>query len=416
MNTRPRSLSVLAVHRYYWPDSPPYAALLRAIVEQWHRDGHRVDVLSSQPSYKPEVVGERRPPVELVDHATVRRVDMRPDRSGRQRRLFNMVWFPLVVAVRVLLGRRHDVVMCSTAPPVLLGAAVSLAARLRGAQFVYHCMDLHPEIGALSGEFAHPVVYRIMERLDLSTCRRASVVVVLSGDMKEALLRRDSGLADRVVVLNNFALPDFDPAEAASSPVAPAVARLRISFTGNLGRFQGLDVIIRAVLGQDSRLDLVELVFMGEGAAKQHLEGLVAAAPAERRNRVVFVPHGTPASARALLRTSDMGLVSLTPGVIGFAYPSKTATYLSEGVPLLLAVEPGCELAKLVESEGVGLHLSVDDEQAVVERILGLIERRDDLPAMSRRALEVWEREFAAEVQLPRWSKLLMDLSQGSAA
>ena len=111
-----------------------------------------------------------------------------------------------------------------------------------------------------------------------------------------------------------------------------------------------------------------------------------------------------------------MGLVSLTPGVIGYAYPSKTATYLSEGLPLLLAVERGCELSTLVESEGVGFHLSVEDEGAVVERILELLERRADLPDMSRRALKVWEREFAAEVQLPRWSKLLTDLAQGAVA
>ena len=240
--------------------------------------------MTSQPSYKPEAVGERRSRVELVDHATVRRIYMRPDRSGRLRRLFNVVWFPMVVAVRVLFGRRYDVVMCSTAPPVLLGAAVSLAARIRGARFVYHCMDLHPEIGALSGEFALPLIYRIMERLDTSTCRRASAVVVLSGDMKEALLRRDSRLAQRIVVLNNFELPDFDAIGTPSSPLEPQPVRVRISFTGNLGRFQALDVIIRAVLGQDSRLDLVELVFMGEGAAKRHLESLVSAAPAERRS------------------------------------------------------------------------------------------------------------------------------------
>jgi glycosyltransferase involved in cell wall biosynthesis len=223
-------------------------------------------------------------------------------------------------------------------------------------------------------------------------------------------------LADRIVVLNNFELPDFDASATAVSPLQPSGVRLRISFTGNLGRFQGLDVIVHAVLSQDSRLDGAELVFMGEGAAKQHLESIVAAAPKERRNRVVFLPHGTPSSARALLRTSDIGLVSLTPGVIGYAYPSKTATYLSEGLPLLLAVEQGCELSKLVESEGVGFHLSVDDEEAVVQCILELIERRDDLPDMSRRALKVWEREFAAEVQLPRWSKLLTDLARGWAA
>src|SRR5699024_6155739 len=106
------------------------------------------------------------------------------------------------------------VVMCSTSPPVMLAAAVSLAARLKGARFIYHCMDIHPEIGALSGEFRNPLVFRILQAVDRATCRRSAAVVVLSGDMRNALLERDSRLADRIVVLNNFDLPDFDEGTA----------------------------------------------------------------------------------------------------------------------------------------------------------------------------------------------------------
>jgi len=154
-----RPLRILTIHRYYWPDAPPYASLLRAIVARWSASGHHVDVLTSQPSYKPELANERRASREQVDAATVHRIAMRPDRSGRGRRVLNLVRFPALVAWRILRGPRYDVVMCSTAPPVLLGAAVSWAAHRRGATFVYHCMDVHPEIGTISGEFANPWMY-----------------------------------------------------------------------------------------------------------------------------------------------------------------------------------------------------------------------------------------------------------------
>lgn len=404
---------ILAIHRYYWPDTPPYAALLRSIVEQWHRDGHSVDVLASQPSYKPEIDLERRPRTEVIDHATVRRIYMQPDRSGRLRHFVNTIWFPLVVGFRVLLGRRYDVVMCSTAPPVLLAAAVSIASRLRGARFVYHCMDLHPEIGALSGEFAHPWVYSLMLRIDTATCRRAAAVVVLSTDMRAALMRRDARLASRIVVLNNFEVPSFDEPADLASPLPAQCDRLRIVFTGNLGRFQGLDVVTEAVLAGDRKLDRIQLVFMGEGAAKTQLENLVRAAPVSLRGRVQFVPHGTTDQARALLRTADLGLVSLTPSVIRFAYPSKTATYLSEGVPLLVAVEKDSELAAMVANEAVGRHVPMDDEGGIRSALVELLERRAELPLMAVRAKKVWAREFSAEVQLAKWSQLLQRVSGG---
>lgn len=407
-------MRVLAIHRYYWPDTPPYASLLRSIVARWAHDGHEVDVLSSQPSYKPELANERRPRVERVDGVRVRRVAMRPDRSSRPRRLANVLRFPLLAAARVLLGPRYGVVMCSTAPPVLLGWLVSAAARARRARFVYHCMDLHPEIGALSGEFAHPVLRRLLARMELATCRRAWRVVVLSEDMRRSVLERDAGLADRVVVLTNFEIPDHDAAPAESaSPLPPADGPVRVVFAGNLGRFQGLESIAEAVLGPDPELDDVQLVLMGEGAAKPALERLVAAAPQERRGRVVLLPHGPAAQARALLRTADVGLVSLTPGVIRYAFPSKTATYLSEGLPLLVRVEQGSSLAGLVRRAGVG-HWLPDDVAGARAVLRALATEPGELAAMRERARDLWREEFSAGGLLDRWSELL-DARTGAA-
>ena len=76
-------LRVLAIHRYYWPDSPPYASLLRVIAEHWSSAGHDVRVLTSQPSYKPEQGLDAAPTEETIDGVVVRRIGMKPDRGGR---------------------------------------------------------------------------------------------------------------------------------------------------------------------------------------------------------------------------------------------------------------------------------------------------------------------------------------------
>jgi glycosyltransferase involved in cell wall biosynthesis len=315
-----------------------------------------------------------------------------------------VVRFPLLVAWRILRGPAYDVVMCSTAPPVLLAAAVSWASRRRGAAFVYHCMDIHPEIGVISGEFRNSWVRRALTALDRAACRRAAVVVVLSNDMRNALLRREPSLADRIVVINNFDLPDFGAAtEPSPLPVAPE--RLRVVFTGNLGRFQHLETIVSAVLEADG-LDDVELVLMGEGAAKAGLVRRVDDAPAARRVRVRFVGHGSPAMARALAETADLGLVSLTPGVISYAYPSKTATYLAASLPVLLAVEEDSELARTMVDRGVGVVLPLD-VPGMRDVLVGLASHRDDVAAMRPRAGKLWAEQFSADELLPRWDAVL---------
>jgi hypothetical protein len=48
---------------------------------------------------------------------------------------------------QAIVRKRYDVIMVSTSPPVLAGWFVAVAAKLSGARFIYHCMDIHPEIG-----------------------------------------------------------------------------------------------------------------------------------------------------------------------------------------------------------------------------------------------------------------------------
>jgi len=405
---------VLLIHRYFWPDTPPYAVMLRSIAAHLAARGHDVEVLGSQPSYKPETSLETAPTTEELDGFTVRRVRMRPDRGGRLRRPWNMARFSLLVALRVLLGPRRDVVMCSTVPQVLLGWATSWAARRRGSAFVYHCMDLHPEIGRLSGEFAHPLVYRVLMRMDVATCRRAAVVVVLSDDMRDALLLRDPTLADRIVVLNNFDLPEYGT-EAAEPTVSLPDDAVTVAFTGNIGRFQRLETMVSAVLSDDPRMARLRLVLMGEGAAKEGLARQVAAAPSERRERVVLLPHGSTAQARALMRVADWGLVSLAPEVIRYAYPSKTATYLSEGLPVLAAVEADSALVRDVEGWGVGVHLPLETPVVAAEALADLVDRADvdraeGSAARHELARHAWAREFAVEGRLARWDELVAGL------
>lgn len=403
-------MRVTAIHRYFWPDSPPYASFLRQISRRWVEDGHEVEILTGQPSYASG--GEQRPGVEVLDGMRIRRVPVLRDRSGGWRQLANLIAFPVAVASRILIGRRPDLVMCSTVPQVTLGVAVSVAARLRRAPFVYHCMDLHPEIGRISGEFAHPVVYRVLSRLDLFTMRRASRVVVLSEDMRRSVVARDAGLADRVVILNNWALPDFADPEPSPLP-QPAAGVLRIVFAGNLGRFQGLEEIVSALadLPHDTRL---EMVFMGEGRAKPDVERAAEALADRSDVQVLFVPQGPPSAAKALMRTAHLGLVTLVPDVVRYAYPSKTATYAVEGLPLLVVCEQDSELAEAVRGQGLGWSVAAGDRGALVAALGAAAEELadDQMASRRRRVAEYATMAFGQQAAMDRWSTLLAEIDK----
>jgi len=399
-------MRLLLIHRYFWPDTPPYAHMLRRIAAALATE-HEVTVLSTQPSYKPEVEIAAQPRQERLDGFTVRRIRLMGERSrGSFVRGLNSLLFGVRVFAHVLVARRYDAVMISTSPPIAAGLSAGLAARLRRARFIYHCQDLHPEVALYSQLLRRGLTYRLLRWLDSGNCRRASKVVVLSEDMKSTLRERGIPADGRVEIINNFALSDGG---AAATPpgLAKSPGVFRIMFAGNIGRFQGLEHLIEIarLLPRDGR---VELVFLGDGAAKSQL---MAQAGDLLGSTVKFIGHVPIDVVGSALSTADLCVVSLSLNIYRVAYPSKTMSYLCAGKPLLVLVEQNSELARLVRSEAVGLVVSGESPATVAGSILELIERPEQLQAMSRRAGQLGQRLFAEDVVLPRWRQLFRELA-----
>jgi hypothetical protein len=401
----------VVVHRYFWPDTAPYASILRSIADRWVQDGDTIRVLTAQPSYNR--TRGRQPARERLGLLDVERVPVADEQRFRLGQLVNLIIFPLMIAAKILTGPKPDIVMCSTAPQVTLGFVVSWVARRRGAKFIYHCMDLQPEIGRLSGEFGNSLVYRALLAADSKTMERASRIVVLSDDMRQATLRRDARLQQKLVVLNNFALPDFTSRTQSQDRAAyqRRPGATMIVFTGNIGRFQRLGEVVSALGTADVDVDLV---FMGEGKA---LSSVRVAADKVRnpRLRVTFLPHGSPWEARALMNQADLGLVSLAPNVVRYAYPSKTATYLCEGLPVLIYCEADSELSRAVTDRRAGWTASTPDELVAVVRAAADTFGDEDATKKLIGRVQQWAgEEFAAEHSLSKWARLRDDLRDGT--
>lgn len=394
-------MKVLTIHRFYWPDTPPYASMLRAIVRRWVRDGHEVDVLSSQPSYKTGVKNQKQPKKEVVDGAKVVRLSL-PSETGRPLvRILNALRLGLGVFWQAVVRKRYDVIMVSTSPPVLAGWFVALAAKMTGARFIYHCMDIHPEIGRISGEFRNPKVFSLLSRLDGWTCAQACPVVVLSEDMADTLSRRKVGEPPETLVINNFSLPSEDTASDALPFHWPDESFVLL-FAGNIGRFQGLDILIDAMASVSDREDIC-LVMMGDGTEKDRLTDKVR----ETGANVLFVGHQSVEVAKAAMSKASAGFVSLVPELYRYAYPSKTMTYLEQGCPVLVAVETGSCLARDVVDNRAGLAVANGDADALADAIKALADDSERTATMRQNAVELFARDFATDVVLARWSSLL---------
>lgn len=392
---------VLAIHRYYWPDTPPYATMLRRIVSQWVEDGHQVDVLSSQSSYKTSINNPVLPAKSDLDGATIFRLRLFSEAGRPAIRILNTIYLCSMILFRCIFLQRYDVIMVSTSPPVLAAFFSALAAKITGARFIYHCMDIHPEIGRLSGEFSHPWVFSVLQKMDAWSCKQANPVVVLSEDMKKSIQLREDGVRCRIEVINNFSLPTGQEDDS-SLPFAMHQDDFNLIFAGNIGRFQGLDVLVDAI-GRLKANKHIRLILMGDGVAKTFLEKRAK----ELDANVTFVGHQTVSVAKKAMQEAGAGFVSLIPTLYQYAYPSKTMTYLEQGCPLIVAVEADSQLAQEVAKEGTGIVVPVDDVDALAQAINNMASQDSERAVMKQRAMVVAKHNYAEEIVLPKWSQLI---------
>lgn len=406
-------MKVLLIHRYFWPDTPPYALMLRRIAKQLADDGHDVTVFSTQPSYKDDYAVERQPWSEQIDSFhIIRQRLLKESKKKILARIANMAIFCLAVFFHILKNH-YDIVMISTVPPIIGAVAVRFAALLSGSAYIYHCMDLHPEIMAHAGHLRQGVFFRFLLRLDRKNCEKALATVVLSEDMRTTLLGRGYRSPENIHVINNFELRDYTSAEQRQGEVVSGLlkepGRFRVIFAGNIGRFQGLEHVIDAAEQLKSYQE-IEFVFLGEGGALKQLQEKAADLNGKS---VFFRGHQTVNVARKVIADADIALISLNAGIVRLAFPSKTMTYLCEGVPVLVVVEDDSELAQMVRSAELGYVVRPGDSDHLASTILSAYQNRQQLYEKRKAIANFATACFGVESVLTKWSQLFQKAFAG---
>lgn len=400
-------MKILLVHRYYWPDTPAYAQMLHLMAKRFVEAGHDVTVFSTQPSYN-DSVGEKLPGKQTVDGVTIYRTPLLKEQKTKLLvRAINVVLFCGSLAVHWLLRwGKYDLMTVASFPPTVMGVMARWLTWLTGSRYLYHCQDLYPETAQATGLIKRPWLGKLAKKVDIRTCQQAASLVTLSGDMVNTLC--DRGLEDaNFSVINNFIIDKLDPEVEVPDELLRSADKFRIVFAGNMGRFQNLPNLMDAAKSFADN-EQIEFCFIGGGAMTERLRERAGECLGKT---IHFYPFQPLPIVLKLLADAQLAIVSLSPGVIHTAYPSKTMSYLEAGCRILAVLERETELATLVRDENLGTvceDTSVDGIRAAIQKefdqgIAHANEGRSELRTKG-------EKHFGQQAILRRWVDLLAQL------
>jgi colanic acid biosynthesis glycosyl transferase WcaI len=385
-------LAVVCPH--FDPDLAPTGEVMTRIVVELAARGHQLDVVTALPWYQHHRVEPgwegrliRR---ERTEWGSITRVQPFPtDKRSLTRRAAAFAGFSALAGFAGLRGGRVDGVLAMS-PPLTLGLTGKLVALARRGPLVFNIQDVFPDVAVELGKITNPVILSAARVLERASYRAASAVTVLSEDLRDNVVAklpaRDTA---KVRVIPNFV--DTARIEPMSREV-PYRRELGVTdetvvmYAGNVGFSQSFELLIEAARRMTQRR--VMFVINGGGSARADLERT-----ASGMVNVRFGDYQPRERLAEVLAAGDIHVVPLRRGLARSSVPSKTYSILAAGRPVLASVDPGTEVARVVERSGAGIAVPPDDPDAfctALDQLLADPVAASAMGAAGRRFVEGW--------------------------
>ena len=337
---------ILFLCQFFHPEYISSAQLPFDTAKALARAGFSVDVLCGEP--REYYHGPKVAKTETVEGITIHRLGyLQPDRSHTWGRILNYFSFTLSVFFHLWDLKNYRCALFYSNPPVLPWVA-SWAKKLFGCKLVFVSYDLYPELALRTGALkTGSSVEKFLSHINKAVYPRLDRVVALSSEMKEFLQENRAIDPSRIVVIPNW-YPDGGAPRRdlmGNRFVGDLGGKFVVSYFGNMGTIQDMETILGAVRALKDEPDIFFL-FAGHGNKLEALKQSIAREGLHNAQVLEYL-HGQ--DYRDALEISSAALISLEAGTTGLCVPSKTYSYMMEGIPLL-AIMDRCDIVADIES------------------------------------------------------------------
>ena len=221
--------------------------------------------------------------------------------------------------------------------------------KLPKATITFNVQDIFPYNLACTGSInKKKIFFKLLAAFQRYGYNHSDHIVTISEDMKDLLIE-DGVDKSKIEIVYNWSYQDEPYKNIDYSPIEHMFKKryFNVVYAGNIGVMQNVDIIIRTARYMKKNLD-VWFHIIGNGIYK---DNLMLLAKKYRITNVSFWPMQTPENAPAIYSMADLNIIPLVKNAYKTALPSKIATCMACGKPIVFAIGKDSKFGQRIADE-----------------------------------------------------------------
>lgn len=234
---------------------------------------------------------------------------------------------------------------------------------------IFNVQDIFPENAVYSRKMKkNGLLHRCFSFMQRHAYRYATKIITISEDMMDQLIEIGTP-SDKIEVVYNWSYRDtmYDPKEIDYSCLGDMIDRSKFNvvYAGNIGLMQNVEVVIKAAARMKNQEDICFHV-IGDGVYRKKLERLASGL---QMGNVTFHDMMGADCAPAIYSAADANIIPLAENIYRTALPSKTATCLACGKPIVFVIGKESKFGKMVCGQADARLVASNDVEDLCEAI-----------------------------------------------
>jgi len=356
-------MKLLLVADSYPPEICAVSSLMNELALSLVDRGHKISVLTCKPQNRVKEGTEHNYSlVSNENNVTVIRVPIpKIHANSLVTRGINTVLLPSVLYSRTPKTIRYDnydgIIVYS--PPVSLGLAAKKIAVLNDAPMILMLRDIFPQNAIDLGILKSKLVIKYFEHVERKLYEASDYILAQSYENRQFLCERKQLDEGKVGVLYNW----VDSSKYYRNETTNFRDKFRLDgkkvcvFAGTIGPSQGLEKLLSVarLVGDNDVLFL----FVGNGREK---DNLMKKAKSMQLTNVRFEDYVEPDEYPSLLKSVQLGLVSLSENNHTPIVPGKLLGYMAAGIPIMAFLnKESTDTMRIIDESGCGEYVTDGD-------------------------------------------------------